>query len=241
VNNESVKDLTIKINPNNTEATVIMERNGLTTQKTVSIDDLAASLAANHQINTGVLPKGARFYSGSGTNFTICTEAAPRVRNIVFDYYARRRAAEEKGEEYKASTIAIPFPTCLFMFVVKGGLARISKIVTVKQTLNTMNDRVYRFPLGNTFGDGRICWGYNATPKFEKPMDAISMMALFFDAPFNGDLLDSHTMVGFKDGKTHISDALALVKHLENKDKFPEEALFDLGSFSTFIGGSGEY
>lgn len=236
-NSDDVKDLIIKISPNSTEATVIIERNGITAQKTVSIDDLAASLSANHQINTGILPKGTRYFGGSGSNFTICAEAAPRVRNIVFDYYARRRAAESKGEDYQASNIAIPFPTCLFMFVVKGGRLRTSKVVCVKQTLNTMNDRVYRFPFGNTFQDGRVCWGDNELPKFEKPMDAVAIMALFFDAPFNGDLLDGKTVSAIKDGKTSIPDALALIKHIEGKEKFPEEALYDLGySFSRFIG-----
>lgn len=235
---DNIRDLVIKISPNSTEATVTVERGGLTAQKTVSIDDLAASLSANHQINTGILPKGTRYYAGSGTNFTICVEAAPRVRNIIFDYYARRQAAviSGKDKDYNPSEISIPFPTCLFMFAVKGGKLRSSKVVTVKQTLNAMNDQVYRFPFGNTFQDARVCWGYNDLPKFEKPMDAVSLMALFFDAPFNGDLIDTHTMVEFKDGRKHIADALALIKHIEGKEKFPEEALFALGTFSKLIG-----
>jgi hypothetical protein len=146
-----------------------------------------------------------------------------------------------EGESYEPDTMPIPFPACLFVFVVKGGCIRASKVAVVKQTLNTINDRVYRFPFGNTFGDARICWGYNELPKFEKPMDAISLMALFFDAPFNGDLLDTRTMNGFQDGKKHITDTFALIKHIKGKEKFPEEALFDLGyNFSKFIGDGDE-
>jgi len=235
---ENIKDLVIRISPNSTEATVIIEKGGVTAQKTVSVDDLAASLSANHQVNTGILPRGTRYYAGGGTNFTICTEAAPRVRSIVFDYYARRQAAMANGKDkdYKPSEISIPFPACLFVFTVKGGKLRTSKVVAVKQTLNATKDRVYRFPFGNTFGDARICWGYNNMPKFEKPMDAVSLMALFFDAPFNGDLLDSHTITEFKDGRKHIVDALALIKHIEGKEKFPEEALSELSTFSKLIG-----
>jgi hypothetical protein len=238
MSDENVKDLVIRINPNSTEATVVVERGGVTAQKTVSIDDLAASLSANHQINTGILPRGTRYYAGSGTNFTICTEAAPRVRNIVFDYYARRQAAimNGKDKDYKPSEISIPFPACLFMFVVKGGKLRSSKVAAVKQTLTATNDMVYRFPFGNTFHDGRVCWGYNDMPNFEKPMDAVSLMALFFDAPFNGDLLDSRTVSEFKDGRKHITDALTLIKHIEGKEKFPEEALCNLCTFSKLIG-----
>ena len=158
------------------------------------------------------------------------------MRNVIFDYYARRRAAELKGEDYKASMITIPFPACIFMFVVKGGRLRTSKVVAVKQTLNTMADRVYRFPFGNTFQDARICWGYNDLPEFNKPMDAISMMALFFDAPFNGDLLDTHTIKPLKDENVQIAEVLALIKHIEGKEKFPEDALYDLGNFSKLIG-----
>lgn len=235
---DNIRDLVIKISPNSTEATVIVERGGITAQKTVSVDDLAASLSANHQINTGILPKGTRYYAGSGANFTICVEAAPRVRNIIFDYYARRQAAmlSGKDKDYKPSETSIPFPACLFVFVVKSGKLRSSKVVAVKQTLTAMNDMVYRFPFGNTFIEGKICWGYNDLPKFEKPMDAVSLMALFFDAPFNGDLIDTRTMKEFKDGRKHISDALALIKHIEGKEKFPEEALYELGTFSKLIG-----
>lgn len=237
-NSETVKDMIIRINPNSTEATVTVDRGGITVRKTVSIDDLAASLSANHQINTGILPKGTRYYAGSGTNFTICTEAAPRVRRMVFDYYARRRAAEDKGEEYEATEMQIPYPTCLFKFVVKGGELRSSQVVCVKQTLNTMNDRVHRFPFGNTFKDARICWGYNDMPAFEKPMDVVSMMALFFDAPYNGDLIDGNTMVPFRSDKKQITDTWGLVKHINGKETFPEEALYDLGySFSRFMTG----
>lgn len=235
-----VKDLIIRINPDNSEATVTINKDGITFQKTVSIDDLTTSLGAK-QVNTGVLPKGTRYYAGGGTNFTICVETAPRVRNMLFDYYSKRMSALDNGKKYNPENKIIPFPTCLFKFYVKGGRLSGTKVATVKQTLNTENDTVYRFPFGNTFRDGRVCWGNNVLPKISKPLDVISVMALFFDAPFNGDLLDHTTIKEFKgdDGKI-IYEVMALIKHLEKRERFPEEILFEMGNFATFIGNKDE-
>jgi hypothetical protein len=235
-----VSDLIIRINPNNPEATVTINKDGVTSQKTVSIDDLTASLGAK-QVNTGILPKGTRYYAGGGSNFTICIETAPRVRNMLFDYYSKRTMALDNGKKYDPENKVIPFPTCLFKFNVKGGRIGQTKVATVKQTLNTENDIIYRFPFGNTFRDGRICWGNNTLPKISKPLDVVSVMALYFDAPFNGDLLDNTTIKEFKDdnGKI-IYEVMALIKYLEKRERFPEEILFEMGNFTTFIGTKNE-
>jgi len=217
--------LTIKLENNSQDALVIMEQNGVKTQKTISIEDLASRLASTHKLSTGILPKGTRYYSGSALNYIIGIEVASRKRMFMADFYNRRELAEAKGLKYKPNNIEVCFPPTLFIFNVKNLKLSDTKVFALKQTLVKEDDMLYRFPFGNTYADGRICWGNNKIPSIKNPFCLIEVMSLFLDSPFNGDLVDGITLKSFKFGDKQINDYWAFVKYLPDMEKFPEEAL----------------
>lgn len=228
-------NLIIKLGNNEPDATVVMESDGIKTQKVVSIDELASSLASTHKVSTGIIPRGTRYFSGANKNFNICIETAGRQRLFFADFYSKRELAQAQGLPFKPEQLTVPFPPLLFFFQIKGGKIRDTIVLAVKQTLSRETDQLYRFPFGNTSADGRVCWGNNKLPEIKTPMDLVAVMSTFLDAPFNGDLLDNRTVSPFNDGETKIKDFWELIRYVSGKEKFPEEALYPIGKFNSFI------
>ena len=206
-------DLIIKIKNNSSEARVVFTNSdGFQTNKNVCIDDLLDALNSNNKISTGVLPSNTKFFSGTRGDYIIGIESPRRVRRFIqFDNN------HNVDKEFR-----IPFPICLFIFYVSDGLIKSSKLFALNEKLNNKKDTLYRFPFGNTYEDGRICWGNNKIPKIKKPQSLHSLIAMFYDAPFNGDLFDSKTI------KMERSNFWTFVKSLDGKDFFPNKVLFEV-------------
>lgn len=47
---------------------------------------------------------------------------------------------------------------------------------------------VVRWPFGNVYDDGHVCWGENSTGDLTSPAHIFTMANRFFDTPFNTDL-----------------------------------------------------
>lgn len=233
---DTINELTIKINYNGLDALVTADRNGMKTTKTVSMDELASSLASTHKLSTGIVPKGTRYYAGDSKNFVICLETAPRIKAIALDSRLRRQEAEDKGIKFAPELINIPFPACLFMFHIKNNKLSQTKVGALKQTIISERDQIYRFPFGNTHSSAFICWGDNTLPTIKVPMDVVVLMSLFLDSPFNGDLVDAQTFKKIKFNDVLINDMFALVRGIEKEARFPEMFLVELGqTFSNFV------
>ena len=188
-------------------ANVTLVKDGISSIKTVSIEDIISKLASNYKFSTGLIPKNTRLFSGSNDKYTIVLETEPRVRTIA----VKREGVWDNK---------IPFPTCLFVFDIKEELIRSSYLFSLKNYVTSTENDLYCFPLGNVYiEDGRICWGNVVLPKITKPGDLISVINLFFDSRFNGDLAD-----GFVQQK-NISGFMDLIEHLDGKPMFPEDLL----------------
>jgi hypothetical protein len=67
------------------------------------------------------------------------------------------------------------------------------------------NVMVYHAPFPNVYADGRICWGTN-TPPEAQPENARQAWDLFFESPFNGDLVGQKSNTYSKDVRGQLRE-----------------------------------
>ncbi len=186
--------------------------------KTVDINDLIGEMKEFGQLSTGMIPLNTRWFSGTQSNYTILLEFPAKVRN--FSLFVPARACEVKN--YKPELIKIPFPSVIAIFRISQNKIITSNIYAIQNQLLSEKDTIYRFPFGNTYEDGKVCWGggnSNILTNIKSPMHLLGTMAAFFDLPYNGDL-----SVGAFSDKKH-KDFWALIASLRNESVFPNEIL----------------
>jgi len=216
-------DLTIKIKSGASDAAIsLIGQDGTSKHKTVSVDDLISVLTSTHKINTGILPRNTRFFSGSRSKYKIGLETIPRVRN--FGVYSRSIADKGRKREIKR----IPFPACLFVFDVNGEKIVRIKVFALRSFISQESDELYRFPFGNIYAGGKVCWGSAELPKIKMPMNLISVISIFFDSSFNGDLFNG---TGVRDDEgNRLGSFWELITYLDGKESFPDRVLRGSGS-----------
>ena len=210
-------DLTIKIKAGSANASVsLAEHGGQSVHKSVAIDDLISTLTSSHKMNTGILPRSTRFFNGTASKYRIGLETIPRIRN--FSMWSR--SVESNG---KPKILQIPFPPCLFVFDVSGRKLIMTKVFALQALLSTENDDLYSFPFGNIYDDNKVCWGTAKLPAIQNPMNLISVISVFLDSNFNGDLFHLH---GIKtETGDRIDDFWSFIKYLDKKPVFPGDFL----------------
>lgn len=210
--------LAFEIFDNDNTANVTIIRNGISSIKTVSINDIIARLASNYRFSTGLVPKNTRLFSGTRDKYTIVLETEARVRSVSIN--------KEGSWDSK-----IPFPPCLFVFNVKEELIKDAYLFSLRTANVFLTDQLYCFPLGNVYiEDGKICWGEVALPKITKPTDLTSVITLFFDSRFNGDLADGYIPM------SNVNSFNSLVNNLKDKNIFPDNLLKNRNeNFETMI------
>lgn len=210
------KDFIIKMREGEGNAKVTVVDRGVIHHKTVEVSEIIGNLTKSHKISTGILPRNTRFFSGTKTNYRIGIETLPRVRD--FGLFSRVAADENK----KQKVMKIPFPPCLFVFEVQADKLYNTYVYALSQRISTENETLYHFPFGNTHSDGRVCWGTAHPPPIKVPMNLISVVSVFFDSAFNGDLVSS---VSWKQNGTKTPDFWSLIKFLDGKESFPQNML----------------
>jgi len=216
--NADKTDLVVKIKAGASDAHVSLNKDGIVQHKTVSLEDLVAQLTASQKLSTGVLPRNTRFFNGTPVKYRIGLETIARTRD--FGVFSRTR--EEVGEGKKV--LRIPFPPCLFVFDVTSGQISATKVFALKHLISKKTDHLYNFPFGNVYGEGRICWGQAKMLPIRAPMNLISMISVFFDSPFNGDLVNERTFRSPPGER--IPDFWSLVNYLDGKEAFPDNLLY---------------
>ena len=213
-------DLTIKIPAGSSEARVTLtDKDGLKNHKTVMVDNLISTLTSSFKFSTGLLPVNTRFFSGTVSDYLIGIESPARVRRFLKStYFTQNNLPKE---------LKIPFPSCLFVFDVRGGKINKTKVFALKGPIARESDTVCRFPFGNTYHDGKVCWGRNTMPAISNLTSLTQVVATFYDAPFNGDLFDAATIKKPHDVSNHFT-FWDMLKYLNGKELFPQEMLYDL-------------
>lgn len=226
MSNVDSAELNFRISGDNTDVSVsLISPDGRVQEKCISAEDLTASLARQHTMSTGIVPDHTRYFRGDKRQYVIAIEAPAKVRN--FALYVNQRAHEE-GDKYEPEELRMPMPRCIFFFKINNERIMNSYLYCLLNPLGTNMDRLYWFPFGNTWEDGRICWGSQSSmPVIKTPMALVGLIGMFFDLPYNGDLYNTHH-IRLPDGITN--EFFSTVRHFSGQDIFPSNCLADAGT-----------
>lgn len=112
----------------------------------------------------------------------------------------------------KSEAITVPIPSTLLV-----GVNQAHYLLAVKgKTFDPMG-QLFHAPFPNVHPDGKICWGKNEKPKVEAN-SAEAVWSLFFNSPFNGDLVQNKS-------KKFQEDVRKQLKALVGESTFPVKSL----------------
>jgi hypothetical protein len=154
------------------EACVKFNSGNLTKVKNISVSSLVERLSSNCKIDTGLLPHGTIWFGGSKNDYSILIEHPDFINSFNFNNVV----------------YSIPFPRCLFKFVVRDRRIISSCVVALGHSVISSGDCLYSFPFGNVFQDKKICWGNVILPDILSPLALRGVISSFFNSGFNGDL-----------------------------------------------------
>lgn len=171
----SSKECTIHIK--NGRITLTLKDKPLTTSKEISLNSLAKLIG---QIGTSspLLSTGCRVIASEGEMKHYCIECGARIAPMTIQ---RNGVTEIKKQIY--------YPNNIFIFSFYGDNIISSYCVCSIGTLTSLDDKIFRTPFGNTYEDGRICWGENDLTRYS-PSNLDLLTELYYTSPFNGELDD---------------------------------------------------
>ena len=175
---------------------------GVITTKCVSARDVAQAFTGEDQ-DTGWLPAGIlrAGYGPKGPWFVYSRPPTTMMINLV----------QPKGPHFQA----VPVPGTLLV-----GIGREYMIFSWAGDQFRLDDPICTAPYPNVHSDGQICWGKNVAPE-AAPQNAEIVWRLFFDAPFNGDLVNGKC-------KRFPQDVRKLLRKLKGVERFPDEELITI-------------
>lgn len=133
--------------------------------------------------------------------------------------------AQERPIKYFDEVYIVPFPDLVFYLKAQKGNVTASKVFALESSDTTPKAKLYRYPYGNVYEDGKICWGKNQStiPKVHCLKDFEKVVTLFFGAETNNDLY--HTPKFEKDGVLVDVPQTELIKLVKGKSTYPVEFL----------------
>lgn len=203
--------LTVEIADGSSEAVARLKtRDGVST-KTISVAALLAELSRDMEITTGILPAGTKFYAGTRNSYRVGVQVPAKVRTADFTLH-----------EVGARRMTVPFPETLFVFGVKDKRIMDSSLYACVPPVGRPYDRLYRFPFGNVWENGNICWGNAAHPEIGEPIVLDSVVSRFFTSVFSGHLVNGANMFNAPEGVVNLR---TLLEHLSGQEHFPDRIL----------------
>lgn len=125
--------------------------------------------------------------------------------------------------QYESTQYDVCVPSLVFSFHVNKGRLENTRVFTLKDENPTGNSVLYRYPYGNVYDDGRVCWGSNVFQDILEIKRLEMVMTLFIQSPCNSDLYRSEKCIGQKDVPLR-----ELFEQLRNVQSFPEEYLMPI-------------
>lgn len=202
--------LTIEFNEVGHEAVARLKTGNDVTTKTIVIAELVAELSHDLEITTGILPNGTRFYSGTKNVYRIGIQVPTKIRTTEFHLHDLSQA------------FTVPFPEMLFVFGIKEKRIINSMLFACIPPIGRPHDRLYLFPFGNVWEDGRICWGKVPHASIEEPIVLDTMVTRFFGSVFSGHLISGTNTFYPPQGVVNLQ---TLLEHLSGQEHFPDNIL----------------
>jgi len=212
--------LTIHLDP--LEGLFIEEKQGgRSVRKYVNFEDFEEIFKKNINIDTGILPKGAIYYSRENGNTIVILQRDPQKTEVS---YHRRGSSD-------VVKYNIPTPYSVFGFIVRERRIVDSFLVASQMPILENTTEVYKFPFGNVFDDFRICWGRTTLPTIRSPRFLAGLPNLFYAAPFNGDLSEN-VFQGYHYDTNNLEH---FFEELNGREMFPHQKLIPVGTFEDFL------
>lgn len=193
----------------NVKVTMIDE-DGVAEERRISFMDfravMNASIHVEDIVHIGELPEG--FFDGS------------KSRTVDSTYRALIEVpAQKRPMMYFEDVYMVPFPTLAFLFKVDAGNLTESYCFAVKDKKISRESRLFRYPYGNVYDSGKICWGNNFLGKILQMKGLDRVIQLFFGSETNDDLWVSCDREIYPTQRVFI-------EALKDREVFPEEYLF---------------
>jgi hypothetical protein len=118
--------------------------------------------------------------------------------------------------------MTVPFPEILFVVCVREKRIAESRLFACIPPIGRPHDRLYRFPFGNVYEDGRICWGNMTLPQIDEPIVLDSVVGRFFSSVFSGHLVNGTSMFN---PPQDVVNLRTLLEHLAGQEHFPDRIL----------------
>lgn len=202
-----------------------VDASGASIGKLVDPEDFGLALARQTRLDTGLLPPNTRYYSRTDSREILVFELPPVIKTLTFT---------------PAQQFQVPLPRLVFIL-------DIAVNSTVKSLVNTFvfslklpllepATMLYRFPFGNVYGDGHICWGSVRIPPYKSLISFSAVSELMLSSVFNGDL-DRDRYHAFTDEENNISVSTGarLMRYLNGKNDFPVDILVEENSFEELL------
>lgn len=197
------------------------KNNGQKKTKFINMSDLAHMIAKDAKHDTGMLHlagenyHGVRRYIRKGSVEIIVLEASAAKRKVKFAYWPADDEEFDEDQDQDEQIILEPelvIPTTGMILVTLEEKYRDSYIFTSKFPLVNGSIHLYSWPFGNTYPEGRVCWGGNEIHNL-KGQEKFKVLDTFMDSPFNGDL-------GFLNGGYSARNVRGFAEHLSGQTAF---------------------
>ena len=204
-----------------------VNKEGVTEYKRCEKEELLrlieTSLSREEEIynNTGILHKNI---------IEISTAINPGNGSVTRDYFLYVSKGPLPFNYFNKIYIFEEFPALLFRFKVdNSNKIQSASVFVIKEERDSFNNDtlLYKYPFGNVWADGRICWGGNNLPLINESRDLLKAVDLFFQFP-TGDDLYSGKNVRFNGPQSKL-----LKKLTSNKINI-NDILIEYGSFLSY-------
>lgn len=135
---------------------------------------------------------------------------------------------------YYGKAYFVPFPNMVFKFQTKKGKVVISQVFAVEGDPRQGEPaKLCRYPFGNVYDNGKICWGRNTLPQITEMREFDFLVSMFFGSETNDDLYQGVKVV--HEGKSVDLDQRSLLEMLKGKKEFPGQILLPAGSTEKLV------
>lgn len=215
-----MQDIAIYINQNFNRShccdyanVVLTDDNGSKNSKTVEIRSLLKAFTKSivetvEQAPIGEIPFG--YYDGA---IGICNNKLKA--DVVTVLPASMQVMQYEDTQYDVCV-----PSLVFSFHVDKGRLECTRVFALKDAKPTDDSILYRYPYGNVYDDGKVCWGHNSLPDIHAIKRLEMVMTLFIQSPCNSDLYRPEKCIGIRGVELR-----ELFEKLRNVQSFPEEYL----------------
>lgn len=184
------------------------------TKKRVALCDYLLILqksVSNIGFRIGKLPSG--FYDGfldsDGLGFKCIIVIPKGVKPLI----------------YYDAIYNIPFPTMVWNFTVRCNELKKSQVFVAKTDDIKDNTKLFKYPFGNVYDDGRICWGGNLNKEIRTIREVEKVISTFFGSSTNDDLWKVGTKISLPTSNDSRCLQRGLIESLVGEEIFPNEIL----------------